>query len=262
MRLTLLVAVMMSTIGFLPAQRSGKPVQTFGYEIVRSYPHDRQAFTQGLVYRDGVFYEGTGLNGRSSIRKVKVETGEVLQIRSLDERYFGEGITEWRGSLLQLTYKAGIGFVYDLASFKQMKTFAYRGEGWGLTHDDTGLIMSDGSPELRFIDPETLKETKRLTVRQDGRPVENLNELEYVNGEIYANVWTTDRIVRISPADGRVTGVVDLSGLLSPSERSGTDVLNGIAYDAAGGRLFVTGKLWPRVFQIKLVPRAARPAGA
>jgi glutaminyl-peptide cyclotransferase len=261
MRVMLLVAVTMGTIGFLPAQRSGKPVQTFGYEIVRSYPHDRQAFTQGLVYRDGVFYEGTGLNGRSSIRKVKVETGEVLQIQTLDERYFGEGITEWRGSLVQLTYKTEIGFVYDLASFKQVKTFPYRGEGWGLTHDDTHLIMSDGSPELRFIDPGTLKETKRLTVRQDGRPVENLNELEYVNGEIYANVWTTERIVRISPADGRVTGVVDLSGLLSASERAGTDVLNGIAYDAAGGRLFVTGKLWPRVFQIKLVPRAARPAG-
>jgi len=262
MRSTILVAVTMGVIGFLPAQRSDKPVQTFGYEIVRSYPHDRQAFTQGLVYRDGVFYEGTGLNGRSSIRKVKVETGEVLQIHSLDERYFGEGITEWRGSLVQLTYKAEIGFVYDLASFKQVRTFAYRGEGWGLTHDGTRLIMSDGSPQLRYIDPETLKETKRLTVRQDGRPVENLNELEYVNGEIYANLWTTERIVKISPADGRVTGVVDLSGLLSASERSTTDVLNGIAYDAAGGRLFVTGKLWPRVFQIKLVPRAVRPAGA
>jgi len=262
MRSTLLVAVMMGAIGFLAAQRSGKPVQTFGYEIVRSYPHDRQAFTQGLIYRDGVFYEGTGLNGRSSIRKVKIETGEVLQIQSLDDRYFGEGLTEWRGSLVQLTYKTEIGFVYDLPTFKQVKTFAYRGEGWGLTHDGTRLIMSDGSHELRFIDPDTLKETKRLTVRQDGQPVENLNELEYVNGEIYANVWNTDRLVRISPADGRVTGVVDLSGLLSASERSTTDVLNGIAYDPAGDRLFVTGKLWPRVFQIKLVPRAARPAGA
>jgi glutaminyl-peptide cyclotransferase len=262
MRWTLVVAVMMGAIGFLPAQRSGKPVQTFGYEIVRSYPHDRQAFTQGLVYRDGVFYEGTGLNGRSSIRKVKIETGEVLQIHSLDERYFGEGLTEWRGSLVQLTYKTEIGFVYDLATFKQVRTFTYRGEGWGLTHDGSRLIMSDGSHELRFIDPDTLKETKRLTVRQDGQPVENLNELEYVNGEIYANVWNTERIVRISPADGRVTGVVDLSGLLSASERSTTDVLNGIAYDAAGDRLFVTGKLWPRVFQIKLVPRAARPGGA
>jgi glutamine cyclotransferase len=262
MRSTLLVAVMMGAIGFLAAQRSGKPVQTFGYEIVRSYPHDRQAFTQGLIYRDGVFYEGTGLNGRSSIRKVKIETGEVLQIQSLDDRYFGEGLTEWRGSLVQLTYKTEIGFVYDLPTFKQVKTFAYRGEGWGLTHDGTRLIMSDGSHELRFIDPDMLKETKRLTVRQDGQPVENLNELEYVNGEIYANVWNTDRLVRISPADGRVTGVVDLSGLLSASERSTTDVLNGIAYDPAGDRLFVTGKLWPRVFQIKLVPRAARPAGA
>jgi glutamine cyclotransferase len=262
MRLLLLVAVTMGAIGFLPAQRSGKPVQTYGYEIVQSYPHDRQAFTQGLVYRDGVFYEGTGLNGRSSIRKVKVETGEVLQIQPLDGRYFGEGITEWRGSLLQLTYKTEIGFVYDLATFKQVKTFEYRGEGWGLTHDNTRLIMSDGSPELRFIDPDTLKETKRLTVRQDGHPVEHLNELEYVNGEIYANVWTTDHIVRISPADGRVTGVVDLSGLLPAFERSTSDVLNGIAYDAAGGRLFVTGKLWPRVFEIKLVPRAARPGGA
>jgi glutaminyl-peptide cyclotransferase len=261
MRTPFLLVVAMGSIGFLPAQRFSPPVQMFGYEIVRSFPHDPQAFTQGLVYRDGVLYEGTGMNGRSSIRKVKLETGEVLQIHSVDEQYFGEGITEWKGSLVQLTYTTEIGFVYDLATFKPLKTFQYRGEGWGLTHDGTRLIMSDGSSQLRFIDPDTLKETGRLTVRQAGQPVEQLNELEYVKGEIFANVWMTEHLVRISPGDGRVTGLVDLSGLLTPSERAKTDVLNGIAYDPAGDRLFVTGKNWPKLFQIKLVPRGVSRGG-
>lgn len=252
----------MALIGFLPAHRSVPPPRSFGYTVVRSYPHDRQAFTQGLIYRDGVFYEGTGLNGRSSIRKVKVETGEVLKIHGLSADLFGEGITELHGRLYQLTYQSGLGFVYDLASLQQLRTFHYTGEGWGLTHDGARLIMSDGSPQLRFLDPETLKETGRITVRDPSGPVANLNELEYVKGEIFANVWETDRIVRISPKDGRVTGWIDLSGLLPASDRSPEAVLNGIAYDAAGDRLFVTGKLWPRVFQIKLVPRGAARGGA
>jgi len=260
MRAGLVVLIM--AIGFLPPQRSGgsSPVPTYGYEVVRSYPHDPGAFTQGLIFRDGVFYEGTGLNGRSGIRKVKLETGEVLQAKPLSSEYFGEGITEWNGQIVQITWRSEVGFVYDMKTFEQTKRWTYPGEGWGLTHDDTRLIMSDGSPVLRFLDPATLKETGRVTVRDANGPVAQLNELEYIKGEVFANVWTTDRIARISPKDGRVTGWIDLSGLLSPSERATAEraggVLNGIAYDAAGDRLFVTGKLWPRIFEIKLVKRA------
>ena len=248
----------MGTIGFLAQARGAgpaAPVPTYGYEVVRSFPHDREAFTQGLVFKDGVFYEGTGLVGRSGIRKVKLETGEVLQTRPLGAQYFGEGITDWNGSLVQITWQSEIGFVYDLKTFEQTRTWAYHGEGWGLTHDETRIIMSDGTPALRFLDPATLKETGRITVRDNAGPVQELNELEYVKGEIFANVWKTERIARISPKDGRVTGWIDLSGLLSPAARAGTDVLNGIAYDAAGDRLFVTGKLWPRVFEIKLIKK-------
>jgi glutamine cyclotransferase len=254
MRAHLFLAAM--AIGFIPAQRSGGgPVPTWGYQVVRSYPHDRGAFTQGLIFRNGVFYEGTGLNGRSGIRKVKVETGEILQAKPLPQEYFGEGITDWKSQIVQITWQSEAGFVYDLNTFEQTKRWTYKGEGWGITHDDTRLIMSDGSSALRFIDPETMKETGRITVRDANGPVGQLNELEYVKGEIYANVWQTDRVARISPKDGRVTGWIDLAGLLTPMERGGTDVLNGIAYDAAGDRLFVTGKLWPRVFEIKLVKR-------
>lgn len=247
--------VLMASIGFIAAQRSGAPVPTYGYQVVRSYPHDRGAFTQGLLFRDGVFYEGTGLNGRSGIRKVKIETGEVLQVKPLAQEYFGEGITDWNGQIVQITWQSEVGFVYDMKTFEQTKRWTYTGEGWGLTHDDTRIIMSDGSAQLRFIDPGTLKETGRITVRDANGPVPELNELEYVKGEIFANVWRTERIARISPKDGRVTGWIDLTGLLSPADRAGTDVLNGIAYDAAGDRLFVTGKLWPKVFEIRIVKR-------
>ena len=253
----------MGTIGFLSQRAApGGPLPTYTYTVVRSYPHDRGAFTQGLVVRNGVFYEGTGMNGHSGIRKVKIETGEVLQSQPLGAEYFGEGITEWKGSIVQLTWQSGVGFVYDVNTFARTKTWAYKGEGWGLTHDGTRLIMSDGTSQLRFLDPDTLKETGRITVRDARGPVPELNELEYVNGEIYANVWKTERIARISPKDGRVTGWIDLAGLLAGSERAGTDVLNGIAYDAAADRLFVTGKWWPRVFEIKLVLRGAPRGGA
>jgi glutamine cyclotransferase len=263
-----LLLLTMGTIGYFAAQpsdrsaRSGQgagPVPTYGYTVVRSFPHDRGAFTQGLIFRDGVFYEGTGLNGRSGIRKVKVETGEVLQAKPLAAEYFGEGITEWKGQIFQLTWRSEVGFVYDMKTFEQTKRWTYAGEGWGLTHDGTRLIMSDGSSQLRLVDPATLKETGRIAVRDGRSPVEQLNELEYVKGEIFSNVWLTDRVARISPKDGRVTGWIDLSGLLPPAERAAVDreggTLNGIAYDAAGDRLFVTGKLWPRVFEIALVKR-------
>ena len=254
--------LLMASIGFLPAERAGEPIPTYGYRVVRSYPHDPGAFTQGLLVRNGFFYEGTGMNGRSGIRKVRIDTGEVLQVKPLSADYFGEGITDWKGSLIQITWKSGIGFVYDLDTFEQKKTFNYEGEGWGLTHDDSRIIMSDGTAELRFLDPDTLKETGRITVRDANGPVQNLNELEYVKGEIYANVWTTQRIVRVSPKDGHVTGWIDLTGLLPQALKKGTDVLNGIAYDAPTDRLFVTGKWWPRVFEIEIVPRAGSRDGA
>lgn len=233
------------------------PAPVYGYKVVRTYPHDRDAFTQGLVYHRGVLYEGTGLHGRSSVRRVRLETGEVLQIRRLDPKYFGEGIAVWKNSLIQLTWRSEIGFVYDLETFEPRRTFTYTGEGWGLTHDGTRLIMSNGSETgtLQFLDPHTLRETGRLTVRDAGVPVAGLNELEYVKGEIYANVWNTERIARISPKTGQVTGWIDLRGLLDPREAAGVDVLNGIAYDAEKDRLFVTGKLWPRIFEIQVVKR-------
>ena len=234
--------------------RAATPV--YSYKVVHSYPHDPNAFTQGLVYLDGYLYEGTGRFGESSIRKVKLETGEVIQKHDIPPTYFGEGIVTWGKKLIELTYQSNIGYVYDLATFEPKDTFQYSGEGWGLTHDGKRIIMSDGTAELRFWDPNTLKEQNRLKVSDGGEPVVNLNELEYVRGEIYANVWLTDRIARINPSTGHVSSWIDLTGLLSESERTSRDaVLNGIAYDAAHDRLFVTGKLWPKLFEIKVVPK-------
>src|SRR5215212_8046988 len=198
------------------AERGGAAVSR--YEVVHIYPHDPQAFTQGLVFLDGVLYEGTGLNGKSTLRKVKLENGEVLKIRNIDREYFGEGIAVWRNRILQLTWTSGVGFIYDRDSFDRIGTFTYRGEGWGLTTDGTRLIMSDGSAYLRFLDPDTQKETGRIQVRDGQSPIEHLNELEYVKGEVLANVWQTDRIARISPKTGRVVGWIDLKGLLPPAD--------------------------------------------
>src|SRR5207248_10936779 len=198
-------------------------------------------------YDAGFLYEGTGLNGRSSIRKVKIETGEVVQQRALAAEYFGEGITIWQNDLFELTWRSQVAFMYDRVTFNQKKTFDYGGEGWGLTHDDRSLIMSDGSAYLRFLDPATFAVRRRIAAIDAGLPITELNELEYVRGEIYANVWRTDSIVRIAPDSGRVVGWIDLRGLLSASEQAGVDVLNGIAYDAQHDRLFVTGKLWPKL---------------
>jgi glutaminyl-peptide cyclotransferase len=252
-----LAAVAVVSMITLNAQPTPSTVPVFGYHIVNTFPHDRQAFTQGLQFVDGFLYEGTGQHGQSGIRKVKLETGEVVQRQPLDAKYFGEGITVWGDTLIQLTWQSEIGFVYDKATFKQIRTFTYPGEGWGLTHDGKRLIMSDGDARgaLRFLDPKTLKETGRLVVRDAGRPVNYLNELEYVRGEILANIWQTQRIAKISLKSGQVTGWIDLGGLLDPREAAGTDVLNGIAYDAARDRLFVTGKNWPKLFEIKIVTR-------
>ena len=239
-----------------PRPAAAAPAPVHGFSVVRSYPHDREAFTQGLEYVDGMLYESTGLNGRSGIRKVNLATGEVLQVKSLDAAYFGEGITVWKNRIIQLTWQSGLGFVYDRQTFQQQRTFKYSGEGWGLTHDETRLIMSDGSDSgtLRLLDPETLRQVGTLVVRDGGRPVPRLNELEYVKGQIYANVWQAERIAMIAPKTGQVTGWIDLHGLLDPRDASGVDVLNGIAYDAKGDRLFVTGKLWPRIYEIRLTP--------
>jgi len=234
---------------------AGANLPLYTYQVVRVYPHDPDAFTQGLQYLDGVLYEGTGLNGKSSIRKVDLETGKVLQMRSVPAEHFGEGITVWKNDLIELTWQTHVAFVYDRQSFQPKKRFSYPGEGWGLTHDGTNLIMSDGSDELRVLDPVTFAEKRRIKVTAAGIPLRNLNELEYVKGEILANVWQTDYVARIAADSGRVTAYIDLRGLLSPAERINTDVLNGIAYDAARDRLFVTGKRWPKLFEIKLIPK-------
>ena len=233
----------MRAIGFAPQSPLASGLPTFGYEVVRSYPHDPGAFTQGLQYVDGFLYEGTGLIGRSSIRKVKLETGEVLQKRDVSADYFGEGITVFGNDLIELTWQNHLAFVYDKTTFEPKKRFSYPGEGWGLTADGTNLIMSDGSDELRVLDPLTFAEKRRIKVTAAGTPLRDLNELEYVKGEIFANIWQTDYVARVAPDTGKVTGYVDLRGLLTPVERSRTDVLNGIAYDAKQDRLFVTGKL-------------------
>jgi len=232
----------------------GAAIDTF--RVVKVYPHDANAFTQGLIYRDGFLFESTGRNGQSTLRKVKLETGEVVQQHRLDRAYFAEGLAEWNGRLVQLTWQSNIAFVYDLATFAPRRTFGYTGEGWGLTRDGEGFILSDGSDQLRFLNPDTFREVRRITVTDRGAPVRDLNELEFIRGEVYANVWHTDRIARISPATGRVARWIDLRGLMSAGYRLDPEaVLNGIAYDPASNRLFVTGKLWPRIFEIEVVPR-------
>jgi glutaminyl-peptide cyclotransferase len=237
------------------AKPAASPAIEYGYKVVKTYAHDRRSFTQGFEFRAGVIYESTGREGMSYIRRWKIDTGEVLQQVDLSPQYFGEGITVLNQRITQLTYKTEVGFVYDQTSFKQLRQFNYPGEGWGLTNDGTRIYMSDGSAQIRVWEPNSLKETSRITVRDGGKDVEALNELEYIRGEIWANIWLTDKIVRFSPKDGRVTGWIDLTGILTPAERAGADVLNGIAFDSIGDRIFVTGKLWPKVFEIKLVPK-------
>ena len=251
--LVALVTIVAPVGGVAVQPPAGAALPLYGYTIVQSYPHDRDAYTQGLQYLEGALYEGTGLNGRSSIRKVTLETGEVLQKRDIAEQYFGEGITVFGDDLFELTWQSGVAFVYDRTTFAPRRTFRYTGEGWGLTRDDSSLIMSDGTDAIRYLDPRSFAERRRIRVTALGSRVKELNELEYVKGEIFANVWQTDSIARIDPKTGKVNAWIDLRNLLSPRDRAGADVLNGIAYDSARDRLFVTGKLWPRLFEIKLV---------
>lgn len=239
---------------------AGPRPHEYTFKVVNVFPHDTAAFTQGLVYHDGFLYEGTGLNGRSQLRKVRLETGEALQHADLSSEFFGEGIAIVGNKVIQLTWQSHVGFVYNLADFKLLRQFSYPGEGWGLTSHGSEIFMSDGSAEIRVLNAATLKEKRRFTVRDGATPIDQLNELEFVEGEIFANIWQTNRIARISPQSGKVVGWIDLTGLLSPVYRRREDaVLNGIAYDAARKRLFVTGKLWPSIFEIQLVPKAAVP---
>lgn len=244
----------------------------YNYQIINVYPHDPTAFTQGLSYHNGVFYEGTGKHGHSSLRKVELETGKVLQIHHLHQRYYGEGITLWQDKIIQITWRSSIGFVYNRQNFEPLGSFTYPTRGWGITHDGQKLIMSDGTDKLYFLNVENYERIGYIQVRDQNKPVVRLNELEYVNGEIFANVWMSNYIVRISPQTGNVLGWINLTGLLGWFDRMGLkpllfgnrrpNVLNGIAYDADGQRLFVTGKWWPKLFEIKLVPaKIPKPPG-
>lgn len=228
----------------------------FGYRVVRAYPHDPEAFTQGLLFDGGYLYESTGMHGRSSLRKVELESGCVVRQHNLENWHFGEGLALWQGQLVQLTWRSGVGFIYDQDSFEPLREFRYSVEGWGLTHDGTHFILSDGTATLYYLDSADLKVVRSIRVTDRGRLVANLNELECINGEIYANVWQTSRIARISPQSGRVTAWIDLTGLRpNPTDAQIPDVLNGIAYDVQGKRLFVTGKYWSTLFEIEIVKR-------
>jgi len=238
-------------------------IPEYGYEIVHTYPHDRAAFTEGLFYWNGLLYESTGLEGESYVRKEKLETGEVLQQHTLPADIFGEGIVKWKDKLVQLTYRTQVGFVYDFNTFAIESQFHYPGEGWSLTTDGKVIYMDDGTSQIRIWDPETLQEKSRMTVTDDGGPVDQLNELEWVKGELYANIWRASRIARIDPKTGHVVGWINLAGLLDLQDQIkdgplATDFLNGIAYDAEHDRLFVTGKRWPKLFEIRLVKKESR----
>jgi glutamine cyclotransferase len=249
-----------SIIGQSSHAAGARRPREYTFKVINVFPHDTAAFTQGLVYRDGFLYEGTGLNGRSQLRKVRLETGEVVQHADLGREFFGEGIAVVGSKVFQLTWQSHVGFVYTLADFTLLRQFSYPGEGWGLTSHGSEIFMSDGAAEIRVLNAATLKEKRRFTVRDGATPIDQLNELEFVEGELFANIWQTDRIARISPQTGKVVGWIDLTGLLSPVYRRREDaVLNGIAYDAAHKRLFVTGKLWPSIFEIQLVPKTSSP---
>lgn len=236
------------------AQAAAIPV--YGFRVVKRYPHDTSAFTEGLFFLDGVLYESTGEPGQSRVRKVDLDSGRTLQQIKLPPQYFGEGIVAWGHRLIQLTWQHQRGFIYDLATLKRIGGFRYQGEGWALTRNARHIFMSDGSPDIRVLDPQTLRQVRTIHVTADGQPVRNVNELEWVKGQIYANIWLTQRIARIDPANGHVVGWIDLEGLFDHTTLPNPtdDVLNGIAYDAAHDRLFVTGKRWPWLFQIRLVP--------
>jgi glutaminyl-peptide cyclotransferase len=253
--LCFVLALSVSALGMQEAVADFRAAPVSGYRVINEYPHDHEAYTQGLVIDNGELFEGTGLNGRSSLRRVDLQTGSILQETELSEDYFGEGIAIVRNRIYQLTWQENTCFVYDRESFELIREFAYESEGWGLTHDGKELIMSDGTNRITYRDPETFEETRHIDITDGNQPVINLNELEYINGEIWANVYMTDYVARIDPETGRVVGWIDFSGLLSEHERRqySVDVLNGIAQDPDSGNIYVTGKLWPTMFEIELV---------
>jgi glutaminyl-peptide cyclotransferase len=245
--------LLVSCSGDAHLNETASETAVYAFDVVGRWPHDTAAFTQGLEYYEGSLYESTGGHGTSSLRQVELETGRVLRRVDVPREYFAEGLTIFRGKIYQLTWQAHKGFIYDLASFQMLGEFAYEGEGWGLTHDDRSLILSDGTNRIRFLDPVNFRVERSIQVFNGDKPLMKLNELEYIRGEIYANVWQTDWIVRLDPQTGKILGRIDLKGLLPPADRTGTtDVLNGIAYDEGRDRIFVTGKLWPKLFQIGL----------
>ena len=263
LRLHPTLLLLLAALPLSVAAQTHKPsTPEFTFKVIHAYPHDPQAFTQGLLYHDGFLYEGTGLHGRSSLRKVRLETGEVLQKIDLPEEFFGEGIAFHKNEIIQLTWLSHTGFVYDAAEFHLLRQFSYQGEGWGLATGAPGtseLFLSDGTPEIRVLDANTLAEKRRFTVRDGGKTIDQLNELEFVEGELFANNWQTDKIARINPQTGKVLGWIDLKALLSPMYKlEPGEVLNGIAYDPIHKRLFVTGKLWPTLFEIRLLPKPSR----
>lgn len=254
-----LVAALM--VGLAPTACARDAIPVYGYHVVHRYPHDPHAYTEGLLYHDGFLYESTGQVGASTVRKVELATGKVLQSSPTPWPDYGEGIAIWKDRLIQLTWKNEEGFVYDLATLKPLAKFPYPGEGWALTSDGKALYMSDGTPTIRVLDPNTLKQTGSIAVTANGKPLANINELEWVKGEIWANVWLTTRIARINPATGKVVGWIELGGLVPPASTLAdplNDVLNGIAYDSAHDRIYVTGKCWPWLYEIKLTPPATR----
>ena len=246
-----------SVSGTTPSTKEKQQVPEYTYLIVKRIPHDHQAYTQGLVFNNGYLYEGTGRRGYSSLRKVDPDNGAVIAIHVLPDEFFGEGITIFKDRIYQLTWQEYTGFVYDRETFLLMEEFYYHTEGWGITHDQSNLIISDGTANLYFLDPATFQVKKQIEVLENNEPVENLNELEYIKGEIFANVLYSNRIARINPQNGQITGWVDLEGILT-GERINyrIDVMNGIAYDSEKDRLFVTGKFWPKVFEIRLLKKA------
>jgi glutamine cyclotransferase len=252
----LLIVTVGKVLGQSPLPKSKSHPTEYTFDLVRQLPHDSAAFTQGFTYHNGFFYEGTGRQGKSSLRQIDPETGRLVRKVDLAPDLFGEGVTVLGNEVIQLTWLSHLGFVYDRSDFHLKKTFKYSGEGWGLTTDGHDLFMSDGSAEIRVLDASTFAEKRRIRVSAGGKPVAQLNELEFVEGEIYANVWHSDRIARISPQTGRVVGWIDLTGLLGPFyQREAEAVLNGVAYDSRGKRLFVTGKLWPKIFEIRVIPK-------
>lgn len=257
-RVCVAVCIIVSITACTPSEEDHR-LTYHTFRVINTYPHDPNAFTQGLQFHNGYLYESTGFHGRSTLRRVELETGQVVRLINLPAKYFGEGIAIVEDRIYMLTWREQTGFVFDRATFEVVKQFSYEGEGWGLAYDGTHLIMSDGTARLRFLDPVTCEVVKIVEVQEEDQPIRRLNELVWINGELWANVFPTYRIVRINPVTGQVRGWIDLRGILTPALQQGrrVDVMNGIAYDAENDRIFVTGKLWPVLFEIELVERSA-----